>query len=263
VIFALVGAIGCRESMYPKVTPPDRAPEAAYEAMLAEVVTEDGYVDYDALEAGREPLDKFVAWLATDQAIRGRPTGDKHALYLNAYNALVLFQVLERGRPASVLDVEGVLPVRGSGFFYETQFQIEDDWLSLAEIENERIRWMELDHRDHAALNCASMSCPPLRAELYVRERLEQQLRDQMRRWIDDERRGVRIEGNEAVFSPIFDWYARDFEFFTAGKDPCEMASYFADRKKADKLLELSERGCPRRYFTYDWSLNDASAAGE
>ncbi|MBA2320538.1 MAG: DUF547 domain-containing protein [Deltaproteobacteria bacterium] len=261
MIPVLLGLIACRESMYPKVSAPSKEPVAEYEALLAAVVTEDGFVDYDALEADREPLDRYVAWLANGDPIRGKNTNDHHATWLNAYNALVLYQVLERGRPASVLDVDVLLPIDGAGFFYETQFNVEDDWLSLAEIESERIRWMELDHRDHAALNCASRSCPPLRSELYRREKLEAQLRDQMKRWVDDDRRGVRIEGKEAVFNPIFEWYARDFDFFSAGKDICEIAANFAERKKATKLLDLSAHGCPHRFFTYDWSLNDASAA--
>jgi hypothetical protein len=261
---ALLGS-GCRETLsssaqFGKDTP------RAYEALLSRVVTDDGLVDYDALEADRGPLDSYVGWLAADAAWQGRLTKDWHSQYLNAYNALVLFQVLERGRPASVLDVQGLVPIRGFKFFHFTQFALGDETVSLSEIENERIRWKEMDHRDHAALNCASMSCPPLRAELYRNPTLERQLDDQMRRWLDDPERGVRIEGDgearTAVFSPIFDWYARDFSFFTAGLDPCAIAAeHVSDRGLREELQALSQRGCPRRYFDYDWSLNDASSS--
>ncbi len=250
---------GCRTSMIPEHVPPDREPAAAYANLLERVVTEDGLVDYDALEADREPLDRYVAWLAGDP-MRGRQSMDRHAFWLNAYNALVLYQVLERGRPDSVLDVNGWIPAEGAGFFYETQFKIEQDWLSLSEIENERIRWMELDLRDHSALNCASRSCPPLRAELYRPAQLDRQLKEQMRRWMEDDERGVRIEAGVAVFNPIFDWYARDFEFFSVGKDICEVAAFHVGKEKAAALLELHEQGCPHRFSEYDWRLNDASA---
>ena len=261
-MMAILGLLGCRDAMYPKVSAPDREPAAEYEALLAEVVTDEGLVDYDRLEENRLPLDRYVAWLAGKNPLRGKATGDHHATWLNAYNALVLFQVLERGRPASVRDVEGVLPFAGSGFFYETAFRVEDNWVSLGEIRDERLRMMELDLRDHAAMTCAARSCPPLRRELYRRAELESQLRTQMRNWVGDEARGVRIEGKEAVFNPIFDWYARDFEFFSAGKDLCEISSNYVERSLAQELLDLSARGCPHRFSDFDWSLNDASKGG-
>lgn len=243
--------LGCRQSMRSTAVPNAEA-SADWQALLEKVVTAEGLVDYDALSADREPLDRYVAWLATPEAWPGKVTRDWHAQYLNAYNALVLFQVLERGRPASVRDV----PFR---FFHWTQFQIGEEWLTLSEIENERIRWKEMDVRDHAALNCASMSCPPLRPELYRAVDLPKQLDEQWRRWINDEQRGVRLEGDKAVFNPIFEWYARDFEFFSAGVDICTLAAAVTENpRKRKTLYDLAAKGCPHEVFEYDWALNDA-----
>lgn len=254
---------GCRETMRSPAGWDKGAPKA-WEARLAEVVTDEGLVDYDALEADRAALDAYVAWLGDEQAWPGRLTRDWHAQYLNAYNALVLFQVLERGRPASVRDVQGLVPIPGYKFFHGTQFPLGADHLTLSEVEHERVRWKEMDYRDHAALNCASRSCPPLRPELYVARGLKRQLDDQMSRWMSDPERGVRVEGGVAVFSPIFDWYARDFSFFSGGQDPCAIAAdYVQDRALARQLTELSAAGCPRTYFEYDWSLNDGSGGAE
>jgi hypothetical protein len=247
--------------MYAKAVPPEQEPAEEYASLLEEVVTDDGYVDYAKLEADRRPLDRYVAWLSGENPLRGKQTGDHHAFWLNAYNALALFEVLERGRPATVLDVKGWLPMLGAGFFRETQFKVEDDWLTLGEIQDERLRWMELDLRDQAAMTRASRSGPPMRKELYTRGDLERQLRDQMRRWLDDDDRGVRVEDDRAVFNPIFQWYARDFDFFSAGKDICEIASNYTSAKKSRELSDLSERGCPHAFFDYDWRLNDATTS--
>lgn len=251
-------AIACRTTM---TSPADGEGDArqAYGELLAEVVTDDGYVDYDALESNREPLDRFVAWLARDEAHIGKKTKHRHAYWLNAYNALVLYQVLERGRPDSVHDVGGWLPKTGSGFFIETAFPVGGDVLSLSEIEHERVRMMELDYRDHAALNCASMSCPPLRNELYATPRLQAQLRDQMRRWVMDDERGVRIDGDTLVVNPIFEWFERDFVFMSAGMDTCELAATYAVDNKKRSLDRMIESGCKTTTFEYDWSLNDAA----
>jgi hypothetical protein len=256
----LLALLACRETLVPGVPVPERDAQRAWGQLLAEVVTEDGYVDYDALEDNREPLDGYVAWLATDEAWKGKLTKDWHAQYLNAYNALTLFQVLVRGRPASVLDVPSIVPKPGFGFFYATDFRLGDEKLSLAEIEHERLRLKELDYRDHAALNCASRSCPPLRGELYKVGRLDEQLQDQMERWVADDERGVRIVDGALVMSPIFDWYARDFEFASAGMNVCQVAALYASGDKRALLRTLGNQECPHTTFSYDWSLNDASA---
>ncbi len=224
------------------------------------MVTDDGYVDYDLLESERETLDKYVAWLATPGAWQGKTTKDWHARYLNVYNTLVLYQVVERGRPNSVLEPRRLLPIDGAAFFLETQFNLGgDEWLSLSEIEHERIRQKELDLRDHAAMNCASMSCPPLRSELYRPASLQGQLDDQMSRWVMDDERGLRFEGDKVLFNPIFDWYARDFEFWTAGLDLCTIASQYASGRRQQRLVDLAAQGCPHAFFGYDWRLNDAA----
>lgn len=251
--------LACRTTMVSGADPGENA-RREYGDLLAEVVTEDGYVDYDALEANRGPLDRYVAQLALDDNDVGKKAKHRHAYWLNAYNALVLYQVLERGRPDSVLDVNGWIPKAGSGFFLETQFDVGGNYLSLSEIEHERIRQMELDYRDHAAMNCASMSCPPLRNELYATPKLQGQLRDQMRRWIMDDERGVRIEGNTIVVSPIFEWFHRDFVFFSAGMNLCELAATYATDNKRRALDVMADSGeCTWRTFDYDWSLNDAA----
>jgi len=251
-------AMACRSPMYP-VTPLDGDPRKAYDAFLDTVVTDDGLVDYDLIEANRKPLDRMVAWIGDRSSFKGKKARHRHAYWLNAYNALVLFQVMERGRPDSVLEPSGWIPKAGSAFFYETTFEVGGYRYSLAEIEHERVRHTELDFRDHAALNCASMSCPPLRDELYRTDQLQAQLRDQMERWVMDDERGVRVEDGVAVFNPIFDWYERDFVFTSAGMSICEIAATYATGDKKDQLQAVVDAGCPHRFFAYDWSLNDAS----
>lgn len=255
----LVLLAGCRAVIEPKVPPPDRDPSDAWEALLGSVVTPDGLVDYDTLEANRGPLDDYVAWIGKERSIAR--SNQRHAFMLNAYNALVLFQVLERGRPGSVLDVDGWLPEPGSAFFFETAFRVDGTATSLHEIEHEYLRFKQLDYRDHAAINCASRSCPPLRPTLYDNNRLDKQLKEQMMVWVADDARGVSVRRDEAVFSPIFDWYAYDFDFQTQGEDLCTIAARFAVGPKRTALRGLAARGCPHRFADYDWSLNDASGA--
>jgi hypothetical protein len=260
MFFVLALLIGCRTPMIPDITPPKRDPINEWNELLGRVVTQDGYVNYDLLEAEREILDAYVAWLSVPKPATPL-THLRYSHWLNAYNALTMYQVLERGRPDSIMDVEGWLPKSGSGFFIETAFKLEYDWLSLWEIEHERVRQRQLDVRAHAAMNCASRSCPPMRNEIYVNAKLNRQLRDQMTKWVNDPKRGVYIDGEVVVFNPIFNWFARDFDFWTAHQNICETASTYARSPLREELQYYAETGCPHRFFEYDWRLNDASLA--
>lgn len=255
----MVVGSGCREKMYPRVELKDGNPTPGYAALLTKVVTYDGYVNYDLLAENREPLDDFVAWMAYSRPWRLERPVDRPADFINAYNALVLYQVLERDRPASVMDVQGILGIPGGKFFNGTQFKLGREWITLSEIEHERVRNAILDHRVHAALNCASASCPPLRRELYSRRGLGVQLREQMGRWLDDDR-GIQFdEDGGLLFNPIMDWFGRDFRFWSAGDNLCEISVRYTTGQRQRKVRAAMEDGCPHGFFEYDWSLNDTS----
>jgi hypothetical protein len=226
-----------------------------YDSLLQEVVDDRGYVDYDALEADREPLDGVVRYLA-ERRLFGS-ADERGAIWLNAYNAFVLFSVLENGRPESVKAVDGWLPIEGAGFFLEQTFAIDANDYNLWEIEHERIRLRRLDYRSHAALNCGSMSCPPLRNGIFTGDRLDSQLDGQMRAWINDPDRGIRVEGKSVLFSPLFSWYADDFSRWSGNLAPCVVAAQYADEPLRSILIaHEANNGCPVETFAYDWSLN-------
>jgi len=253
----LLALLACRTTLEPDVAAPPHDPSDLWEVALRKVVDADGYVDYDRLEERREVLDLYVAFLGTGRIPQASLA--RYAYWINAYNALVLFTVLEEGRPASVLDVPPAALWRrtpGAGFFGQRAFRFGPDRLSLSEIEDERLRMVRQDIRLHAAINRGSTSSPPLRRELYDGRLLERQLEDQMIRWVNDPDRGVRIEGDTAVMTPIFDWYPRDFRDWTAGDDLCTMAARYAIGALRQDLTRLAGEGCPHRFFEYDWSLN-------
>ena len=256
----LVVTFGCRETLVPAVQIEEgENPTQEWDRALRYVVTPDGYVNYKALNERRDVLERYVAWLALDIGWRKDRVTERPADYINAYNALVMYQIVERNLSTSVMDVPSLIPIAGAGFFATTDFQIGGDKLSLAEIENERVRHSMLDYRVHAALNCGSRSCPPLRASLYTQRGLQMQLREQMGRWINDPR-GLEIDpdGN-LVFNPIFKWFELDFTFWSAGKDLCEIAARHAKGYLSTDLLKRSREGCAHTYFEYDWSLNTAT----
>lgn len=62
-------------------------------------------------------------------------------------------------------------------------------------------------------MNCASVGCPALREEPFLAQRLDAQLEDQTIRFLKDRNRNYYEGESERLFvSPLFDWYAGDFQ---------------------------------------------------
>jgi hypothetical protein len=211
-----------------------------------------GGLDYARLAADRSGLDAYLASLA---AARPESWGEPErlAFWINAYNAVVTHHVLERYPGlASVRDVDG--------FFDELTFRVAGEERTLDEIE-ERARDLG-DPRVHFAVVCASASCPDLRFEPYVGERLDAQLGEQTRTFLANPAKGLRYDraANDVWLSSIFKWYAGDF---TGGST---LLAYVArgpvlewvlPHVSADLSAELGRRDPSIRYLDYDWSLND------
>jgi hypothetical protein len=256
---ALLLLFACRQTLTPVGVVPTEDPTEEWAAVLAEVVTDDGYVDYELLEVNREPLDQYVLWVSRDDFWGDdKVTAHRHVHWLNTFNALVMYNVLEQGKPESVRDVSGWIPMTGSGFFMTVAFDVERDTLSLQEIRDERIRQFELDYRSHGAMVSGARGGPPMSPELYGSGKLHTQLREGMERWFGDSERGVRVVDGVAQFPDIVQHYRRDFDFFSAGLDLCTIGARHTGGAKSSELRALADKGCPHTFYEVDWSLNDA-----
>jgi hypothetical protein len=231
---------------------------------LAEFV-HDGGVDYDAVLAQDDELRRFVATLSvagpntTPERFRTEP--EKLAYYVNAYNALTLLGVVSHWPIATVHDVHGWIdPRAGFGFFYGLRFPLDGGEINLYDLENAIIRPF-LDARIHAAINCASKSCPALAPYAFEPATLDEQFDAVTREFcsnpphvvIDEEAQKIRL-------SAIFDWYRADFEEHARrlGR-PATLEGFisaFATRDVADALSEAKEAEFEVVFEPYDWSLN-------
>jgi hypothetical protein len=117
--------------------------------------------------------------------------------------------------------------------------------MSFNALEKDLIRPRFNEPRIHFALNCASRSCPPLRTEPYTAAKLDAQLDEQTRGYVNEER-GVKVSGDSAQLSKIFDWYKEDF----GGESGVNafLAKYRGGKAGFKKVT----------YQEYDWSLNEA-----
>ncbi len=228
--------------------------EAQLDTLLDKYVNSEGLVDYTAwknndadLSALRTLTDNLASFdpsSLTEQA--------RLAFWINAYNAFALREVLER-YPVETIRPADFLGIPERSFFTEEKHDVNGTAYSLDQIENEVLRAEFAEPRIHFAIVCASTSCPELRAEAYTAERLDAQLNEQTRSFVNDPSRNrYNAETDTASISKIFDWFEGDFTDVAASV-PAYLTSY-AD-EEATAVLESPELDI--EYMSYDWGLND------
>ncbi|MCB9785113.1 MAG: DUF547 domain-containing protein [Deltaproteobacteria bacterium] len=232
---------------------------------VLETHVHDGYVDYSAIASDPSALRRYMAQLATSgpQTTPARfPTeAFRTAWTINAYNAAVLLGVIDHWPIRSVREVHGLIePKPGFGFFWAQRFVLDGRQTNLIDLESE-LRRRTGDARVHAALNCASVGCPDLRAAAWAADTLDEDL-DRAARRLASEPRHVQVDdaGEAIVLSQIYQWYAADFERDARqrglGIEVLDWIAHFADDETADALARARSAGYAVRYRPYDWGLN-------
>jgi Protein of unknown function, DUF547 len=225
--------------------PPPPEDFADYDALLREYVDEQGLVDYAGWKRSDEQtLRRVVRRMATlDPDAMSR--FERKAYWINVYNAVTLQAILESYPLASIKD----LVTDDSNVWDDYGFGPDD--VSLNHIEHQLLRPMG-DPRIHSGIVCASKGCPPLRPEAYVSDRLNEQLEDNCRVWINDDARGVRIDGRTAYVSEIFNWFGDDFAPDRAGH-----LAWIVRYADEDRARVLSRADTQIEPLEWDWALNE------
>lgn len=216
-----------------------------FDHLLHEFVDPDGWVDYESLAQDTEALDGYIASIV-NAPYEELGKDDQLALLINAYNAFTLRLVLDHYPVGSIRDIP-----KAERWAAE-RWQIAGETYSLNQIEHELIRKQFAEPRIHFSLVCAAYSCPPLRNEAYVGERLEAQLHSQAVYTHTHPRWFVYDSGKNTVsLTSLYEWYGGDFKIkadsvldFAAGYVP-ELRSALDDGRK------------PKAgWINYDWKLN-------
>ena len=203
-------------------------------------------VDYASLKRS-SAWRRLVASLADVHPSR---TGRDMAFWINAYNVLAIDLVVQDYPVDSIRDI---------GSIFQAAWDHEAGSIggtphTLGEIEHEILRPLG-DPRIHAAIVCASTSCPSLHREPYTQESLDAQLDKAVRSFLENTEKGLHIdpERKRVKLSRIFDWFADDFGGSAAVTD---FAARYSPPPARRWILE-NRSGVTIEYFTYDWSLND------
>lgn len=230
-----------------------------YALVLSNYVNDKGLVNYSELQANRQILDRFNQSLALVDAntYKSWSEPEQLAFLINAYNSLTLQSIIDQEPLVkSIRDIPGVWKSR--------KFQVAGSSNTLDNIEHDTIRKYFNEPRIHAALVCAAMSCPPLRNEPYVRERLDEQLDDQVNNFINSPH-GFRIDrqAKKVYLSSIFKWYGKDWidtysikDKFAGSQKEKAVLNFLSNYLSPQERQYLEEGQYKVTYLNYDWSLN-------
>jgi len=211
-------------------------------------------MDYKALKTKESvALDKLRRRMAEVDVAR-LPKPDQLAYWINLYNISVVDTVVDGYPVESIRDLSTDPFIRLNVFKKET-VPVKGGNLSLDTIENEKIRAGFKDPRIHFAINCAAASCPPIRYEPYVGQRLNEQLDDQTRNFLNGPL-GVKLQrdGDNLVVhaTKILDWFGDDFDQWGGGK-----VNFIRRYLPPEKQKSFGAGKVKFKYDDYDWKLND------
>jgi hypothetical protein len=217
-----------------------------WDALLKKHVRTDGMVDYKGFVRDSNELNRYLRVLESAHPNdKSWSRNEQMAYWINAYNAYTI-QLIVRNYPvASIKDIKGGIAFVNS--VWDMKFiRIQGFTYDLNNIEHNILRPVFKDARIHAAINCASFSCPKLFPEAYTADKLDAQLDTAMRGFVNDRLRN-RISPEKAEISEIFKWFKGDFERDGSLRD-------FLNKYSEVKITEKTDIS----HIDYDWALNEA-----
>ena len=217
-----------------------------WDALLKKHVNADGRVDYQGFVEDKDELVQYLNALSSSAPDTSWSEQEQLAYWINAYNAFTVKLIVDNYPVESIKDLGPAISIPTiHTVWHKKFFTIGGKDTSLDEIEHDILRKQFNEPRIHFAINCASISCPVLRAEAYTAHKLEEQLENQAVVFINDPARNI-IKADKAQLSRIFKWFKGDFE---KNQTLIEFINRYAVKPlHVDATLE---------FLSYDWSLNE------
>lgn len=208
-------------------------------------------VAYRAVQT--EDRQRLDAYLRALQGVRISAHDRRQQLpfWINLYNALTVKVVLDRYPVASIRDIDISPGLWTSGPWGRKLATIENEPVSLDDIEHRILRPIWRDPRVHYALNCASLGCPNLQRDAFNAANAEKLLDAAAAAYVNHPR-GVRLESGRLVVSSIYVWFKEDFGGTDAG-----VIAHLSTYATPPTAAILAGRSRIDR-DSYDWRLNGA-----
>ncbi|MBN2457090.1 MAG: DUF547 domain-containing protein [Sedimentisphaerales bacterium] len=250
--------------------------------ILRDFVNDQGLVNYNSLKLKRTELKQLLNEcdeLKKDQYSQWSDK-DKIAFWINVYNMNTLSIILDNypiKAPRVLSIIWGPYSIRHInkqiGGIKSQKFTVMDEIFTLTEIERRFFREKFNEPKVFFALSQGCSSGPPLRNEPYYGHQLNEQLDDQIRKFLTNEL-ALRIDrAKQTVYlSPMFksDWYGTEFieKYVTEKKFKDQPLSVRAVLNLITKYVSkhdvnfLELESYTVKYINYNWTINEYPKPG-
>lgn len=198
-----------------------------------------------------------------------------YGFFMNVYNAFAIKMILEHSCVRSSADCKPIESIRDIGtilnpvWLMKAGYAAGKSW-SLDEVENylRNPKPFKEDPRVHACIVCASISCPDVRTTAYHPSTIDDQMGDQIKRFLQNDKKGQHYGGkvdlvsnhlgllldqfNKTIFlSHIFKWFEGDFISNSGG-----VRNFVMQFAPSEVVRYMESNNVTFQYFDYNWDLN-------
>ena len=248
------------------------------EYILEKFVHDNGMVDYQGLRRKRLELRAVLREFdkLKPNEYESWPKEDKIAFWINVYN-LQKLSIITDNYPIKPTSRILTIFYRGTNNIRHIEekiarhkFLVMDEEFTFAAIEKLYFRGEFDDPRVFFAISSGCLSSPPLRKEPYYGRNLNEQLDEQIRRFLSSPLAfSIDREKEKVYLSALFQssWYGGEFikkfainRKFKDHPDQSRAVLNFITNYIPKEYVTFLETGnYTIKYMTYDWTLNDGS----
>lgn len=239
-----IGIFSCKVADYDSDSQPIE--HTVFDELLKKHVSDEGWVDYKGFIRDSIKFNEYLDLLSNHHPNDEKwSKNERLAYWINAYNAFTIKLIMDHYPVTSIKDIKSGIPFVNT--VWDIKFiNIEGAEYDLNNIEHGIIRPKFNEPRIHFAVNCASVSCPKLQNFAYTADKLDEQLDEAAREFLNDPSRN-KISEDQLKLSKILTWYWGDFKDHY--KSRTELVKKYVDTTvNTDEDVE---------FLDYDWGLNE------
>jgi hypothetical protein len=220
-----------------------------WSATLGRFVDEQGRTDFETLSKDTAQLQRFVDAIAkvspSSHPALFPTKAHVLAYHINAYNALAMKGVIDRGIPENLSSLW-----KRASFFRFRSVVIGGKKTNLYDYENKVIRSLG-EPRVHFALNCMVVDCPRLPVKVFTAASLDSDLQAAAVEFFNKPKHIVISSNQKAVYlSRIMKFYTKDY---VASGDKQDLLAYVNQYR-----IDAVPSGYRVKFLDYNWAINQA-----
>jgi len=247
---------GCQQDLPIPTDPPSKDPSKQWQTLITQS-TSDAGIDWNHIEANKQVLEQYVAWVGTVGPQSNRRTKEhfprrgranyKLVHWVNAYNAWMIYSHLHHQQPTKMTDVEVSL-----GYMSGQRVYIDGEYTSFSHVKHERILADFQDPRLHFMLYDLVENSPSLQFWSALTWKSTVEL--SARKFLSSGKGAKNIENNW-LFHPMFKTYEKDFLDWSEHNSLCTYLEQYSDGPLKLWLQDKEDLGCALTFFEHSTQI--------